>query len=179
MEEWGPGTYQGSPTIDMANRYFTDRHDMGNEAPVSFQPDVDPRCILQNAMGDQFVHLEENEVYYYESFYNNGSPRQVLTQSNVGCHRIWSLVYSYRTINPMRFRIGDIVEAQISFIAIPLKNRQYKMLVVLRAITLIDSKPLTVGNFLSDIVNVVEKVKHRMRRLHECRAEGRRYKRSV
>jgi len=41
-------------------------------------------------------------------------------------------------IDPTKFKIGDIVEAQISFIGVPLKGRRVRMLVVLRALTIID-----------------------------------------
>jgi hypothetical protein len=42
------------------------------------------------------------------------------------------------TVNPHVFCVGDIVEAQVSFIAVPLKNHKYKMIVVLRSIALLD-----------------------------------------
>jgi hypothetical protein len=45
---------------------------------------------------------------------------------------------SVETVNPQIFRVGDIVEAQVSFIAAPLKNKKYKMIVVLRSIALLD-----------------------------------------
>jgi hypothetical protein len=50
----------------------------------------------------------------------------------------------YKTINPIRIRAGDIVEAQVSFVTIPLKGRRFKLLIVLRAITLLDCQPLKV-----------------------------------
>ena len=37
------------------------------------------------------------------------------------------------------------MEAQVSFVAIPLKQQKYKVLVVLRAITLLDCSPLRVS----------------------------------
>jgi len=41
-------------------------------------------------------------------------------------------------VNPQIFRVGDIVEAQVSFIAVPLKDKKYKMIVVLRSIALLN-----------------------------------------
>ena len=41
-------------------------------------------------------------------------------------------------VNPQIFRIGDIVEAQVSFIVVPLKDNKHKMIVVLRSIALLD-----------------------------------------
>lgn len=48
-------------------------------------------------------------------------------------------------INPIKFRAGDIVEAQLSFVCVALKNAKFKMLVVLRALTLMDTSPLRVS----------------------------------
>lgn len=36
------------------------------------------------------------------------------------------------------FRIGDIVEIQVSFVMVPLKGDRYKMITVLRSIALIN-----------------------------------------
>ena len=46
---------------------------------------------------------------------------------------------SMEAVNPQIFRIGDIVEAQVSFIAVPLKDKKHKMIVVLRSIALLDA----------------------------------------
>ena len=42
------------------------------------------------------------------------------------------------TVGPQIFRIGDIVEIQVSFIVVPLKHDKHKMIVVLRSIALLD-----------------------------------------
>lgn len=39
----------------------------------------------------------------------------------------------------MRFRTGDIVECQVTFMLVPIKGRQWKMTAVLRSITLLDA----------------------------------------
>jgi hypothetical protein len=36
------------------------------------------------------------------------------------------------------FRIGDIVQVQVSFVAIPVRGNKYKMLAVLRSMALLD-----------------------------------------
>ena len=46
---------------------------------------------------------------------------------------------SVEAMNPQNFHIGDIIEAQISFIAVPLKDNKYKMIAVLRSIVLLDA----------------------------------------
>jgi hypothetical protein len=42
-------------------------------------------------------------------------------------------------MNPQTFRVGDVVEAQVSFIAAPLKDNKHKMIVVLRSIALLNA----------------------------------------
>ena len=46
---------------------------------------------------------------------------------------------SMELVNPQIFRIGDIVEAQVSFIAVPLKDKKHKMIIVLCSIALLDA----------------------------------------
>lgn len=44
----------------------------------------------------------------------------------------------YVAMDPTRFKIGDVVEAQVSFVGVPLKGGKTKMMVVLRALSLLD-----------------------------------------
>lgn len=46
--------------------------------------------------------------------------------------------FSFVTAPPHIFQTGDIVEVQISFIGIPLKERKVKLGMVLRSVTLLD-----------------------------------------
>lgn len=48
-------------------------------------------------------------------------------------------------INPELFRNGDIVEAQFSFIAVPLRGDRFKMIVALRGLTLLDTSERVVS----------------------------------
>jgi len=66
MDDWVPAQYDEHAAIEMGNRYFTDRNNKANHEAVSFQQSVDPEGILQDAMGADFVHLEENEVVYFQ-----------------------------------------------------------------------------------------------------------------
>jgi hypothetical protein len=51
----------------------------------------------------------------------------------------------HKEIPPNAIRVGDIVEAQLSFEGIRLKGNRCKMIVVLRALTLLDNEPLEVS----------------------------------
>jgi len=51
----------------------------------------------------------------------------------------------HEEISPNAIRVGDIVEAQISFEGVQLKGNCSKMIVVLRALTLLDKELLEVS----------------------------------
>jgi hypothetical protein len=67
MEAWVPSAFQGHPSIDVGNRYFTPRQHALQDRHKSFSPAIDPDNILSEAMGEEFVHTEDNEVEYYEA----------------------------------------------------------------------------------------------------------------
>jgi hypothetical protein len=67
MEMWAPSAFQGHPSIDIGNRYFTPRQHALQDRQISFSPAIDPDSILYEAMGEEFVHTEDNEVEYYEA----------------------------------------------------------------------------------------------------------------
>ena len=67
MEAWVPSNFQGHTSIDIGNQYFTPRQYALQERQVSFSTVVDPDNILSQAMGDNFIHTEDNEVEYYEA----------------------------------------------------------------------------------------------------------------
>lgn len=67
MEVWVPSAFQGYPSMDVGNRYFTPHKHALRESQISFNPLVDPDNILSEAMGEEFVHTDDNEVEYYEA----------------------------------------------------------------------------------------------------------------
>ena len=67
MEVWVPSAFQGHPSIDVGNRYFTPRQHALQNLQISFRPAIDPDNILSESMGEEFVHTEDNEVEYYEA----------------------------------------------------------------------------------------------------------------
>ena len=67
MEAWIPTSFQGHPSIDVSNRYFTPSQHALQERHISFSPAIDPDNVLAEAMGEEFVHTEDNEVEYYEA----------------------------------------------------------------------------------------------------------------
>ena len=67
MEVWVPSSFQGHLSIDVGNRYFTPRQHALQVRQISFGQAIDPDNILSEAMGEEFVHTEDNEVEYYEA----------------------------------------------------------------------------------------------------------------
>ena len=67
MEAWVPSAFQEHPSIDVGNRYFTPSQHPLQDRQVSFSPVIDPDNILSEAMGEEFIHTEDNEVEYYEA----------------------------------------------------------------------------------------------------------------
>lgn len=51
----------------------------------------------------------------------------------------------YDPIGPQAFRIGDIVEMQLSIVVVPMKGEKCKMVNVLRALTLLEARPRQVS----------------------------------
>jgi hypothetical protein len=44
----------------------------------------------------------------------------------------------FRPTGPQTFQVGDIVEVQVSFIAVPIRDNKWKMNTILRSISLFD-----------------------------------------
>lgn len=55
------------------------------------------------------------------------------------------MINRHEECEPQVFRVGDIVEAQISFIVIPVKGGRRKMLTVLRSLALIKGNVTSVS----------------------------------
>lgn len=67
LEVWVSSAFQGHSSIDVGNRYFTPRQHALQDRQISFSTTIDPDNILSEAMGEEFVHTEDNEVEYYEA----------------------------------------------------------------------------------------------------------------
>jgi hypothetical protein len=67
MEVWVPSAFQGHPSIDVGNRYFIPRKHALQYQQISFSTVIDPDNVLSDAMGEEFIHTEDNEVEYYEA----------------------------------------------------------------------------------------------------------------
>ncbi|PPQ74297.1 hypothetical protein CVT24_001333 [Panaeolus cyanescens] len=133
----GPVSYN---TFDISNRLFKKKSDANGEPQRMLGSSVDPDGTIQtagNASG--LVHTADNEVFYFER-----KKDAVKGQ------------YKFVTAEPTIFQIGDIVEVQLSFVALPLHQRKRRLSLLLRSIGLMDakySKDLSLSKFKSGARN--------------------------
>ncbi|KAF6759696.1 hypothetical protein DFP72DRAFT_988566 [Ephemerocybe angulata] len=109
--------------IDVSNRYFSTRRDYRGGEPAGFSLDVDPTGALAKMEDDNYYHGEENVVRYFERVVNK------LTRSA-----------KMVAVPPVTFKEGDVVELQLTFMLVPLKNSEWKLAPILRCITLLDGQ---------------------------------------
>ncbi|PBK76196.1 hypothetical protein ARMSODRAFT_1078394 [Armillaria solidipes] len=119
LEEWTQFTVQGHDAIEFSNRYFTPCSQAINGDSVRFPMDVDPNGVPQKMAGTQWIHAEDNEVRYYRGVIDIGKKR-------------------YMVAKPQTFRVGDIVEIQMSMVFVKDKRGLVKMKTILRAIALVN-----------------------------------------
>lgn len=134
-------TYEEYPAIDAANRYFTPK---GIAAPVDIRPltpEVDPLGSLLKAAGSAYVHTEDNKVYYFKIEKGKGpNDSTYVIKPSIKKKPNSDELPSFQAIEPQLIQIGDIVEIQVSFIGIPLRDNRWKISMVLRTISLLEGK---------------------------------------
>ena len=153
LETWQPDSFEGCAALSLGNCYYTNRHDQGASEDLPFSADMDPHGILERGKAQQLVHLTENQIRYYE-----------LKQSSAGDLYVSSLLLvqvpwlqfdlRYKRVAPTKFREGDLIEAQVSFNAVVTRGNKHRLFMVLRAITLLDSKAVMVSLSTMFITNV-------------------------
>lgn len=126
-------------TIHLTNRYFTPKREAAAEEKISFTTDVNPTGKLAALAGDQFIHIEQNVVKYNtRNVVKGGAVKWVDA-------RLWHIeIFTdgdarYEPIPPVRFRVGDIVEAKATLMLVPIRQGQFKLMAVLRGLTLLDT----------------------------------------
>ncbi|KIM84094.1 hypothetical protein PILCRDRAFT_68465, partial [Piloderma croceum F 1598] len=128
LDPWLLSAFKDHNAIDISNRYFTSHRQSPNTVQLPFHKLVDPDRILEGMVDRDIVHSEENDVQYFELNTKNGDTRE-----------------QYIRTDPTKFRIGDHVEVQMSFVGVPLKGGKVQMMAVLRALTLLDCRHSMVG----------------------------------
>ncbi|THU92643.1 hypothetical protein K435DRAFT_671786, partial [Dendrothele bispora CBS 962.96] len=132
QEELTPWTsdnsYQPFEGVTANCRYFTAGTNASTRQSIPFQKDIDPEGVLRQMLQDGIVHKEENAVLYMKA--SKSSP---------------NLKWRYSNISPSSFSIGDIVEIQFTVMNIRQKEGNYKMITVLKSLTVLDDSISMVG----------------------------------
>jgi len=115
-------TFAEYPAIDVANRYFTPTVSASPEDICPLTDEVDPLGTLAKAAGTAYVHTEDNKVYY---------------SKKTSCKNGDAI---FQPTGPQTFQVGDIVEVQVSFIAVPIRDNKWKISTILRSISLFDTR---------------------------------------
>lgn len=143
LQQWSPTTdsEEGSYALDLSNCYFTPISEAQGLDAVEFEPGVDPKGILQSMTGrggtQMYVHTDDNVVRYYKTRIENGIKRwRICTKKGKDS----PIMARYVMCEPQSFRLGDIVQAQLSFVVVPMKGDRYQMLSTLRSLALIDGQ---------------------------------------
>ncbi|KAF7978621.1 hypothetical protein HWV62_45103 [Athelia sp. TMB] len=123
IETWKPERYKVWQALDIGNRYFLHQNTEGDAVGVSLPSNVDPDGVLASMAGDKWVHTEDNQVKYFG-----------MLTSDTG-------KIKYAPIDPSEFKLGDIVEAQFSAVAVRRRGKEevYTLKLVLRALTMLDA----------------------------------------
>ncbi|KAJ2912353.1 hypothetical protein MD484_g8056, partial [Candolleomyces efflorescens] len=119
LEPWAPSVRDGNPVIEANTRYFTPKQLCDEDAVRSFDEYVDPNGTLRLLMEDDFVCGPDNEVEYMEKLKPLGDN-------------------TMRKISPAQFKIGDIVEAVLTFVCYPTQKGTFKMSIGLKALAMLD-----------------------------------------
>ncbi|KAJ7029488.1 hypothetical protein C8F04DRAFT_1187701 [Mycena alexandri] len=116
------GFTEASTTYSANNRVFTSQSDAPHEQDNSFHEGLDPLGHMARLKTGELIHAPENMVRYFKRAHVKGTD------------------FKYEAHVPGGFKIGDIVEMQVSFVAFSTGNNRVKITSRLQAITLLDRK---------------------------------------
>ena len=143
LDNWEPSFIHDEPEISASTRYFQHFSDTLPHDIMPLDDKVDTHHMLAATSEDGFVHIRDNHVEYYECVKDDkGTYRygfNILHNSLLNAE-------THVDANPALFHIGDIVEAQISFVVFPGKNGQRNMRLILRSIALLNGHFTQVRN---------------------------------
>ncbi|KAF8222891.1 hypothetical protein L208DRAFT_1319926, partial [Tricholoma matsutake] len=113
--------------IDVSNHYLTPIRDAQDVESIPFDKGIDPHGILQDmARGDgsySYIHTEDNQDIILF--------KQTKTYIRLAMFR-------FDACEPQMFHIGDIVQLQLSFVTVPVKEGGHqRMLSMLQSIALL------------------------------------------
>ncbi|KAJ7202998.1 hypothetical protein C8J57DRAFT_1732012 [Mycena rebaudengoi] len=112
----------GSEVLTASTRLFTVRADAPNKEDTVFDEGIDITGRLAGLKGNTLLHLDDNKVAYLKVIMEDAERK-----------------IRYIPATPAMFRVGDIVEAEVYFVAVQRKNGEIVMTIRLQGLTLLDS----------------------------------------
>ncbi|KAJ7642479.1 hypothetical protein DFH06DRAFT_1334347 [Mycena polygramma] len=122
VAKWTPVLGPTGSVYSASNRLFTMKADAPTEQGTDFEPGVDPTGALESLRTSDLFHGPENVVKYFRKALDQETGRN-----------------KYLPSYPGAFRVGDLVEMQVSFVAIMTSQNQVKVTSRLHALTLLDA----------------------------------------
>ncbi|KAF8222294.1 hypothetical protein L208DRAFT_1323487, partial [Tricholoma matsutake] len=113
LEGWSSSQVNIGDTecIDISNQYLTLQKDTQGQENMPF------------LKGRRWVlHTKENQVHFFTMYRDSTRDRK------------------FQPCKPQIFQLGDIIQAQLSFVVIPVKGGKCKMLTILCLLALLESK---------------------------------------
>ncbi|SJL16006.1 uncharacterized protein ARMOST_19520 [Armillaria ostoyae] len=120
LEAWTPTTFKGAPAMECTNRYLKQLREDLNNVAIPFPKEVDPRGALKQLTRPDLAHTEENSVQCIRCLIDGDGKRK------------------YTKAKPQVFRIGDIVEVQMTLAVVRGEKNKVRMKPILRAIVLLN-----------------------------------------
>ncbi|KAH9921060.1 uncharacterized protein B0H18DRAFT_880502, partial [Fomitopsis serialis] len=144
LQGWDVKREQGHIVLDFHNRYLTPRSSASSASIMDIPHDYDPRHILRSHMTDE-VFTSDNVVQYYERV------QDVNRQAK----------YHFKTSHPTSVSVGQMVEVQSSFVAVPRGKDKYKLICKLRSICVLDRSIENVSHVHCGIEGHIKTMTHR------------------
>ncbi|KAH6903741.1 hypothetical protein BKA70DRAFT_1227666 [Coprinopsis sp. MPI-PUGE-AT-0042] len=114
LAPWTPSSHGTFSAIDAYAKYFSHKEE--------FDPKVDPKGVLSALVDNDFFHGPDNVVDYMQ-----------MTSTPEGR-------YTYKKVDPILFKIGDIVEITVALACFPTKDKKTAtMAVILKSVMMLDS----------------------------------------
>ncbi|EIM79203.1 uncharacterized protein STEHIDRAFT_163870 [Stereum hirsutum FP-91666 SS1] len=115
-------SFEGQQGLTFGTRYFTPSHVCKGETSENLPKAIDPFGLLTKAVGGRGKHLQDNMVRYHQ-------------------HKINAAKSKWARTEPSRFRVGQIVQLEVSFRVVPTNDKMmYRMVPLLRSIALLDNE---------------------------------------
>ncbi|KAM6490326.1 hypothetical protein JOM56_014303 [Amanita muscaria] len=116
-------THAEKDILHASNRLLTPKRDMLNMEVLEPLNGVDPHGVLKAVIKEgEYLYCDDNEVKYFECKTDENGKKV------------------FHHVQPQIYRVGDIVEVQVSFTVTPVKEGKRKMRTILRSIALINRK---------------------------------------